>query len=725
VTELWVPASYEPTPIGESGGVLIDNRTDLADSLVQEAVSTYFVENASLVGSNMANTFQTYAVEGSLLARAKFQTPANVYDEIKLARELADRDDDVRATIGMMIALAFSEGMQNHHPDEKTAELFNGLAQNMNLDGVFKRLYREWLIAQQVTTVSLFTRRTNVPVGGEGETESMVAPLVGVLPAENIRSIGSDMFDNAELAYVPDAKLETWLREFFEPTTTPARKAELRRQDPVSAVLFTGPVDLDDEQATDFTGAGTRAYRLNPRMVHRSTAPKDGNTPRPLLTADFALLEAKRLLNLMDYALLQGGMNFIVVAKKGTDERPATTPELNELQQVVRRATRTGVIVGDHRLTFEIITPKLDELLSASKRDLLGRKIASTLMRITEEAIAGDQDSDAALELIPRVIASDRNDIRRHVENFIYDECVKRNRTLAKGTPRIWFPKIILQGVQYFTDYVLKLRDRGDIPRKEAVEAAGFDWEAGVAQRKREIEDDIDEIMAPAQVPFSSPEAGPQDNNEGRPPGSSPNNGAPGAKPGAGQDPRAPRRRIARNAGETIRAVLDGEEVIRVGELTYEVLCEYPDREIGRVTPIERRALEDELAITDGPVTVVPVNPRHRVDAVKALRLAPGLSMIVGERVPDGAIVAKALCFRSPEYDALDAEETALRWGFAVSPVPQPEPEAEEELAELEPGTPAPVIHLHVDAKGGKLSRKLTYDDDGKITGSVEEEEAE
>ena len=38
-------------------------------------------------------------------------------------------------------------------------------------------------------------------------------------------------------------------------------------------------------------------------MVHRVTAPNDTGTPRPLLTADFSLLEAKQLLNLMDYAL--------------------------------------------------------------------------------------------------------------------------------------------------------------------------------------------------------------------------------------------------------------------------------------------------------------------------------------------------------------------------------------------------------------------------------------
>jgi hypothetical protein len=97
--------------------------------------------------------------------------------------------------------------MQNHHPDEQTVKLFNGLARYMNLDGVLKRLYREFLIAQQVTTVCLFTRRQAVDVDHEGETETMVAPVVGVLLAERVRPIGSDLFGNAELAYIPEAPL--------------------------------------------------------------------------------------------------------------------------------------------------------------------------------------------------------------------------------------------------------------------------------------------------------------------------------------------------------------------------------------------------------------------------------------------------------------------------------------------------------------------------------------
>jgi hypothetical protein len=44
----------------------------------------------------------------------------------------------------------------------------------------------------------------------------------------------------------------------------------------------------------------------------------------------------------MDYALLQGGANFLVVAKKGTDQRPALPEEVANLRETMRRASQDG-----------------------------------------------------------------------------------------------------------------------------------------------------------------------------------------------------------------------------------------------------------------------------------------------------------------------------------------------------------------------------------------------
>lgn len=692
--DLILPHGYDDhqavSELGDRGMVV--NETDLPDRVVQQAIETHFEENASLLGASSNTTFSTYANEGSLLARSKFRTPGNVIDEVILARDMAERDDDVAACIGSMLAIAFGEGMQNMHEDEMTVAIFDEIARNTDLDAVLCELYRELLIAGSVTSIALFLSEefTFAPPGGDRQrTRPIIAPLVGVLPAELIRVVDSDIVNTGTLAYKPQtAQQEMWLREYFAAGTTPARKAEMRRQDPVLTRMLVEQLPMKDTPGQFLASMGADCnldqtlYRLNPTMVGRSTFPKGGaKYPRPLLTRNFGLLEAKRLLNLMDYALLQGGSNFLVVAKKGSDLRPAMPEEIRNLRETVRRSSHTGVLVGDHRLNIEIITPDLTELLNPAKRRLLGRKIAMALLRLPEVAEADASAGQAVLanvEILSRVIAADRNLIKRHVEKRVYKEAAKRNPLITKGSASIWLPKIILQGSQYFTDLVLKLRDRGDIPRKFAVEAGGFNYEAAVQQRKREKANGDDKIMTPAEVPFSSPQAGPQDNNTGRPKGTSPNNGsgAPSVKK-SGPATARPSRTITRNKGETVKAILAGDDVTRVGELTHAILEQYGDTaSVGRITAFEAGALEaiaghDDGYLThrNGPLTIVPVNEDHELADFKVVRLAPGLSMLVGARLGDDAVIARALCFREPEFSSLDAQETALRWGFPTEPL--------------------------------------------------------
>jgi hypothetical protein len=659
--------------------VLIDNRTELPDYAIEEAVETYLIEHSSLMGMAQPS-FSTYD-GGGLMNRTKFAVPKTIVDEIKLARDLAERDDDIAATIGQMIGTAFGDGMENFHEEELTTTLFNQVAKKINLDGLLAEMYREWLIAQQFTTAHVFSRESYdyTPEGGDGRSRrqySLATPAVGILPAENIRLIGSDLFRTAALAYDPsdNEALTKWLEEFFSDKTPPARKAELRREDPVSAALFIGVADYV-ETGTLFASATAKAYLLNPKMAARTTAAKGAWAhPRPRLTRNFALLEAKRLLNLMDHALLQGGVNFIIVAKKGNDARPAKPAEVKNLGEVVRRASRSGVIVGDHRLSFEVITPNLDALLSPGKRRLIGRKLAQGMLNVPEQSTedAAQEGMKAELEFIARTINFDRHQIKRHVENSIYDEVANRNRQVFKYShPKLWFPKIILQGTNYFTDFVLKLRDRGDIPRKWAVEAGGFDYEAGLAQRRREVERGDDETLMPAAVPFTNPQSGPQDNNSGRPTGTSPDNGRPGASPGSGKDPNAPSQTFTRNKGETVKAMYDEEHgAYRGGEVTVGLLESFAESAaVGRLSRPEARAVNAaaEEPTTVGGIHAIPVNADYEVVELAKIALSPSMSILVGKRKIDRAIVAKTLLFRHPDFDLLKAEETALTWGFSIA----------------------------------------------------------
>jgi hypothetical protein len=728
---LHLPAGVRPGYLdGEDrfDGAVLDNQTGLPDEEIEAAARTYIDEH-SAYGLRRDMPFELFdGGGGSMMAKQEFRTPGDIPDEIRLARHLAERDDDVAAVIGEMIGLAFSDGVKARHGDEKTQALFASINNSGDIEGALANMYREWLIAAQVSTTQLYTREEVIyELSGSDKplSASMAAPRLGVLPSENIRVLGNDVLGTAQLAYDPDnEKLRRWLEAYFDPKTSAAQKAELGRRDRVAAAMFVGRIVVDpfeEEQLPTKDGTGV-LYLLNPRIVQRSTMPKGAwRSPRPMMTRNFPLLEAKRLLNVMDFALLQGGSNFIVVAKKGTDQRPAKGREIQNLREVVRRASKVGVIVGDHRLSFEIVTPKLDELLNPGKRRLLGRKMAMSLMRVAERADdSGAEGMEAETEIFARVLTWDRGRMVKHVERNVYVEMVKRNPKLLKGPARLWLLKLILQGTQYFNDMVLKLRDRGDISRRTTVEAAGFDYEAERAERERELANGDDEILIPGVVPHTSPEqpgqgGGPQDQGGGRPPGS---------KKGEETGPR-PKRVIAKNAGETIKAWFDEEaqRVVRMGATTMELLDDYPDREVGRLTGNERAALDLTRPEQIGSTIYVPVNPGHETAEAKAMRLADGLSVLIGYKV-GGAMVAKALCFRETAWTVEQAEELAVRWGFLTEPLDLNPEDPEVDPEETAASEPTP-IELHIHNEAPAAAQVLIRDGEGNVIGSQPAREPE
>ena len=130
--------------------MIIDNRTGLPDEQVRQAVMSYWTETAAFqFGQVPPYQFHTYPMrKPSMLARMPFHTPRNVIEEVKLAREFVDHDDDVQASIGQMIAIAFGEGMENYHSDDRTMNLFNRIAADMNLDLALKP--PQWLLGPHV-----------------------------------------------------------------------------------------------------------------------------------------------------------------------------------------------------------------------------------------------------------------------------------------------------------------------------------------------------------------------------------------------------------------------------------------------------------------------------------------------------------------------------------------------------------------------------------------------
>jgi len=361
-----------------------------------------------------------------------------------------------------------------------------------------------------------------VPTFRSGRNPQVVMPTMTFLNPLSVRVASNGTLGEPVLVHNVDdttAEILDGLKGSSSERLSAAAKNELRKINPIADSLYLFPFNQNALTQDDGLLSGVdNGWVMNPRMVSRYTLlarPWQSKYAPVYMKRIFGLAEAKRLLNTMDWTLLNGGINYLIVAKKGSDQQPAHQAEIDNMTGVIRRAARTGIIVGDHRIDIELIMPNMDNLLSPDKRGLLGRKISKALLRLPDfdfGRIEGGGTPEA--EIVSTNMMSDRRLIKRQIERDVYQEIALRNpKEFVRGVPSMWFPPVMIAGNHFFTDFVLKLRDRGDIPRSWAIDAAGFKADAALAERRREIDNGFDDVMQAQQVPNSGDVSG----SNGRP----------------------------------------------------------------------------------------------------------------------------------------------------------------------------------------------------------------
>jgi hypothetical protein len=242
---------------------------------------------------------------------------------------------------------------------------------------------------------------------------------------------------------------------------------------------------------------------------------------RPVLP----ILELKQRLRESDRATLLGNTNFIVLVRQGTDDHPAHQAEIDHLQEQVRVVARLPVLVGDHRLSVDIVTPSTDNTLTESRYSVLDARLVFAALRSFQPTVQGGNAGGNQVSEMSRVVArgleSRRHQLARTLESRLFAATVARNPGVLSERPGLAFsPKrIALQFNSDIVNAVLKLRDRGDLSRETMLEELDYDQDVELMRRVRE-RDDYDDVFG-SQVPFSSPTANPftSGTQGGRPPG--------------------------------------------------------------------------------------------------------------------------------------------------------------------------------------------------------------
>jgi hypothetical protein len=280
-----------------------------------------------------------------------------------------------------------------------------------------------------------------------------------------------------------------------------------------------------------------RLFLLNPTntwMGHLTKATYE-RWARLRMKAIYPLLDMKHQLREMDRAFLLGGINFIVLVKKGTDEHPVTkNTEITMVAEQMRSQSKSSVIVSDHRLEIEIITPDLEHILNVEKWSVLDDRIRLRLWgSIAPPSDTGNRENQVTLaKVVALGIENRRHMLKRDLEAQIIKDTRDRNEALDAEASIEYAPRRVdlLFDSQVATIFQ-EIRDRGDLSRATILEEFGFDLALERQRRVAEKEDDFepksdDEVFEAVNVPFNSPE------NQATPGGSGRRGGRPPQSPG-------------------------------------------------------------------------------------------------------------------------------------------------------------------------------------------------
>lgn len=225
------------------------------------------------------------------------------------------------------------------------------------------------------------------------------------------------------------------------------------------------------------------------------------------------LLEMKEHLRASDRSALIGATNFIVVITKGTDRLPARAAEITNLQEQARVIARMPVLVGDHRLNVEIVSPAIDNTLQDSRWQVLDQRLVFAALKTFSPLTQGGNSSGVGVKEMSQIVAkgleSRRHMILRSLEKHVFSAILERNEGVIDETPKLEFaPKrITLDFNNDIMAGILKLRDRGDISRETTLEELDYDQDVEALRRGRErVKYDP---TFQSQTPHSSPTSNP------------------------------------------------------------------------------------------------------------------------------------------------------------------------------------------------------------------------
>jgi hypothetical protein len=484
----------------------------------------------------------------TIFDRDKYISPDNIFEKFQIALLASETDDVVANVVETTEQLAFKRvAIECEDADEQN--VWNQVIDEMNLSERLRECWREIFTISQAYPAVMYQRK-NFKVKGKGrkrEFKNLIVPVgMSLLDPMKVIPVGNFMFNNERLVYLADKQEAQEFDTLAGYNTTDLVVDQLieRKYQPWN----DGP-NYDqgrDElrylmELTGQSNIENRMYLLRPDNVWRitSTRPQYQRFASVRMESVFELLDMKHQLREMDRSSILGTTNAIILIKKGDKDHPAKPQELEQLSAQVQMTSRIPIIVGDHRLSIEIITPKSDRTLDTQRYDGIDSRIMSRLYQILSTSTRSSDDSMKLLKVIASSMEARRDQIRDSFMQHIFKPVWMNNDQLLTEPKMAFYPRrIALDFDPNIALFFQQLRDRGDISRETILAELDILEEDESIKRQRE-QDYYDKIFSPVNVPFSSPNPVNPANPPGQPATPNSNGNQGGNRNGGGMNPNS------------------------------------------------------------------------------------------------------------------------------------------------------------------------------------------
>lgn len=502
-------------------GVVLINQTDIADDTLLPELQRV-PEVAALERWYQKNNSRKST---GLFQRDMYVSPEAIFDKFKTAYNAVEKDDIVSGVTETTEQLAYKRiALETDNLDEQ--DIWNQIAEDIDVVNFMREIWREVFAISQAYPAVLYGEKTyrvrgTTQKGNKKKKvyENLRVPIgLTLLDPLKVVPSGNFLFGQEDLIYLAS---ETEIENFDRAL------GDSRSDDQVVNQLVTQKVDLSDSERRrirDITGGHIttdNTYLLNPENCWRITAtrPDYQRFAAVRMESIFELLDLKHQLREMDRSNMIGATNAIILVKKGNDERPAKQTEIDQLTNQIKVSSRVPIIIGDHRIDIEIITPKTDKTLSPERYNGIDSRITSRLFQIlsTGNYSSGTavDDSIKLLRVIAASMEARRDIIRDSIMEHVFKPTFEQNDELNDDVSMQFYPRrIALDFDPNIAKFLQDLRDRGDISRETILGELDIIEQDEAVKREREAEV-YDEIFTPTNVPFNGMDPGAEGRRQG------------------------------------------------------------------------------------------------------------------------------------------------------------------------------------------------------------------